>query len=162
MENRKLDSCIIDYLKGNDESFDIIYQETKKSVYLSIRLIIYRKEDIEDLMQDTYIKALDKLDTYKIGTNFNAWISQIARNLAINHYNKMKRVILTDELIDTNDESSPKLSYYLSFLDGLERDVVIYKIILNMSYKDISKIIKYKEYETIWEQIESVVGRSYF
>ena len=104
-------------------------------------IYVYRKEDIEDLMQDTYIKALDKLDTYKIGTNFNAWISQIARNLAINHYNKMKRVILTDELIDTNDESSPKLSYYLSFLDSLERDVVIYKIILNMSYKDISKII---------------------
>lgn len=138
---KQLDELIVEYKKGNEDAFDLIYFETKKSVYLSIRLIISRKEDVEDLMQDTYIKALENLDNYKLGTNFKAWISRIARNNAINYYNKNKRIVLVEDIIPDNEISSPKLNHYLSFLDGEERDVIIYKLILQMSFKEISKII---------------------
>ena len=143
MNSYDLDRYVISYLKGDSDAFETIYYETQKSVYLSIRLIISNKEIIEDLMQDTYMKALDKLDTYKIGTNFNAWISTIARNIAINYYNKNKRVDVLDASDDVFqiEDSSPKLKYYLSFLEGEERDVVIYHIILNMGFKEIAKIL---------------------
>src|SRR5690554_7462645 len=84
MTNKELDKCIIDFLDGDESSFDLIYHETKKSVYLSIYTIIKNQDTIEDLMQDTYMKAINALNYYKIGTNFKAWISRIARNNALN------------------------------------------------------------------------------
>ena len=78
MTNKELDKCIIDFLDGDESSFDLIYHETKKSVYLSIYTIIKNQDTIEDLMQDTYMKAINALNYYKIGTNFKAWISRIA------------------------------------------------------------------------------------
>lgn len=143
MNPYELDRLVLEFIKGNSDAFDTIYYETQKSVYLSIRLIISNKDIIEDLMQDTYMKALDNLESYKIGTNFNAWISKIARNTAINYYNKNKRV----DVLDSSDnvfqieDSSPKLKYYLDFLEGQEKDVVIYHIILNMGFKEIANII---------------------
>lgn len=143
MNPYELDRLVLEFIKGNSDAFDTIYYETQKSVYLSIRLIISNKDVIEDLMQDTYMKALDNLESYKIGTNFNAWISKIARNTAINYYNKNKRV----DVLDSSDnvfqieDSSPKLKYYLDFLEGQEKDVVIYHIILNMGFKEIANII---------------------
>lgn len=144
MNTYDLDRYVIKYINGDSEAFDTIYYETQKSVYLSIRLIISSKVVIEDLMQDTYMKALEKITTYKIGTNFVAWISVIARNIAINYYNKNKRVDVMDasDNVFQIEDSSPKLKYYLSFLEGEEKDVVIYHIILNMGFKEIGKILE--------------------
>lgn len=158
MDSKKLDNLIVQFMNGNDLAFDEIYYETKKSVYLSIKLIVNRSEDVEDLMQDTYLKALEKLDTYKLGTNFNAWISKIARNMAINFYNKAKRIVYDEEVVYSEASHESKLDYYLSFLDGLERDIVIYKIILNMSYKEISNIID-KPISTIHDIYKRAIKR---
>ena len=158
MDSKYLDNLIVQFMEGNDQAFEDIYNETKKSVYLSIQLIIKKSEDIEDLMQDTYIKALEKLSTYKIGTNFNAWISRIARNNAINFYNKSKRIVFDEEIVDEASSTDSKLNYYLSFLDGLEKDIVIYKIILNMSYKEISSIID-KPISTIHDIYKRAIKR---
>lgn len=143
MTSRELDICIQKYCSGDKEIFDEIYYDTYKSVYLSIRTIIKDANTIEDLMQDTYMKALDNLSTYKLGTNFKAWICRIGRNNAINFYNHQKKVdILEDNsaVFDVPSKES-KLNYYLSFLDGIEREIVIYHLILEMKFKDISKIL---------------------
>ena len=58
---------------------------------------------IDDLMQDTYMKAIDNLKSYKIGTNFYAWISIIARNTAINYYNKNYGLKVFEELLEDVD-----------------------------------------------------------
>ena len=52
MTNKELDSYVLDYIEGNKDAFDVIYQETKKNVYLSIYTIIKNQTTIEDLMQD--------------------------------------------------------------------------------------------------------------
>ena len=141
----KLDNLVKEFLNGNKDSFDLIYEETKKSVYLSIYQIIKDKSAIDDLIQDTYLKAIEKMDSYKLGSNFNAWISTIARNNAINYYNKRSRVDLIedkdyDEDLSSND-STPLIDMALSILDGDEKDVFVYHIILGYKFKDISKIL---------------------
>ena len=99
MLNSELDKYIVKFKNGDDEAFNTIYDETKKIVYLSIYSIIKSKDVIEDLMQDTYLKAIRALEYYVLGTNFKAWISKIAHNLAINEYNKNKNIdSLDDEL----------------------------------------------------------------
>lgn len=142
MKGKELDIHIKNFLNGDSFEFDIIYEETKKHVYLSIYTYVKNQMAIDDLMQDTYFKAIDNLKSYKLGTNFYAWISIIARNTAINYYNKNKRVDLVEEYIDGENPNNDSLvSLALKILDGLEREVILYHIVLNMKFKEISKIL---------------------
>jgi len=49
------------------------------------------RDAAEDLMQETYLKALTRKDQFRPGTNLRAWLSTIMRNLFINQYRKQKR-----------------------------------------------------------------------
>lgn len=49
-------------------------------------------EDAEDLMQDTYLKALKYKDHFQDGTNFKGWLYTIMRNLFLNNCKKQKLV----------------------------------------------------------------------
>jgi len=59
------------------------------------------KEDAEDLLQETLVKALTYQDKYTPGTNLKAWLHTIMKNTFINQYRKMKRA---NTVITTKDE----------------------------------------------------------
>lgn len=146
MDQRELDIYVEKYLNGESIAFDVIYSETKKSVYLSIYSIIKDKSLVEDLMQDTYMKAINSIEYYRLGTNFKAWISRIARNNALNLYNKRKKEEIIDhgenpQIYEKTECTNHLLDSALKILDGYEKEIVIYRIILNYTFKEISEII---------------------
>lgn len=146
MNAKELEKCVERYLSGEHEVFDDIYYETQKPVYLTLSTIIKNKHTIEDLMQEVYIKAINNLESYKIGTNFSAWICTIARNHAINFYNRKKKETLVDSIEDeylfiTENNSNSLLDKAMAILDGIEKDIVFYHIVLNFKFKDISHIL---------------------
>ena len=141
----ELDNLIKDFINGNKDSFDLIYDQTKQSVYLSIYAIIKDHSAVDDIMQDTYLKAIDAILSYKIGTNFKAWISRIARNNAINYYNKEARcenieVEDFDERFSV-DTKTPLIDAALEILEGCEKEIFIYRIVLRYKFKDIAKVL---------------------
>lgn len=146
MTNFELDKCIIEYMHGNVDSFDKIYSETKGIVFLSIRSIISSNDLVKDLMQDTYIKMINSLDSYRIGTNFKAWISKIARNLAINESKKYSKYVFLDnspfEYSKENASENETVYYTLNLLkEEKMRNVFMLKIVFDMNFRDISKIM---------------------
>ncbi|WP_291865309.1 RNA polymerase sigma factor [Maribacter sp.] len=52
------------------------------------------KEDAEDVVQDSFIEAFKKLDTFKYQSTFGSWLKRIVINKSINHL-KVKRISLT-------------------------------------------------------------------
>ena len=149
MVNKELDVYVKSFKQGNDEAFDVIYDETKKLIYLSIHPIINSNSLTEDLMQETYMKAIKSLESYKIGTNFKAWICRIAHNLAINEYNSRKKVESLDEenMLEIEDKS-PQNSLLDSAYEILNRDpktyekeIFTYRIVCDMKFSDISTIL---------------------
>lgn len=64
------------------------------------------KEDANDLLQETSLKALDNEDKYEPETNFKGWMYTIMRNIFINNYRKVVReqtfVDQTDNLYHLN------------------------------------------------------------
>lgn len=146
MNARELENYIDLYIAGQEDAFDVIYYETQKTVYLSIYNIIKDQSLIEDIMQDTYLKAINSLEYYRRGTNFQAWISTIARNQAINVYNKRKKESLIDPVdniafFESPVENNSLLEKALKVLDGQERDIIVYHIVLNFKFKDIADIL---------------------
>jgi len=59
-------------------------------------------EDAEDLMQDTYFKALKNKDKYTPGTNLKGWLYTIMKNTFINNYRKKK---VQNTFIDETDNT---------------------------------------------------------
>ena len=58
------------------------------------------KEEANDLLQETSLKALGNMDKYTPGTNFKGWVYTIMRNIFINNYRKETR----DQIcVDTTD-----------------------------------------------------------
>ena len=60
-----------------------------------IKSFIYRltasKEDTEDIAQDTFMKAFQKLDTFRGESSFKTWLFVIASNTAKNHLKAKSR-----------------------------------------------------------------------
>ena len=79
------------------------------------------REEANDLLQETSLKALDNEDKYMPDTNFKGWMYTIMRNIFINNYRKVVRdqtfIDRTDNLYhlnlpqDTGFESTEKARY---------------------------------------------------
>ena len=98
MDYELFNSYINNLKKGSRKHFDAFYDLTSKSVYYAILNIVRIKEDSEDIMQDVYISFIKSLPNIKEDSNSYYYLLQIAKNKAINFYNKSKRVTSCDDL----------------------------------------------------------------
>ncbi len=96
MKHDKLDQKIRDLKNGDTRAFDFIYEHTNRSVYFAIFYIVRDRMHAEDLLQDTFVRAISVLSQYREGTNFVAWLCSIGKSLALNHLKKYRREIPTD------------------------------------------------------------------
>lgn len=134
--------------RRDEEAFRILYEETKKGVYAMIAAIVSDRPTIEDLMQDTYMKMLAKLDTYERGRNFAAWLFQIAKNLAFDHVRKNAKTTIVDPIEDGNvfdrpvepsdNSDDPSYEEMLACLDPVEREIVGLRSVAQTPFKDIA------------------------
>ena len=131
--------------KGKQEYFTQFYDLTKKNVYYSVLSIVGRKEDAEDIMQDTYVAFMNGLAKMSESKNGYYYLLQIAKNKAINHYNKAKRECLTEDF--SHYESGEKLDVYRD-LDYLRSKLteeewyyVEHCVILGFKQKEIAQML---------------------
>ena len=96
MKGAELEQKIAQYASGDKSSFDYIYERTSKTVYFAALYIVRDRAHAEDIMQETYLRALNSLGSYSRGTNFTAWLTRIAKNLALNHIKKGARETSSD------------------------------------------------------------------
>ncbi|WP_243347834.1 RNA polymerase sigma factor [Parabacteroides sp. FAFU027] len=59
------------------------------------------REDAEDLLQDTTLKALDNQEKYLENVNFKGWVFTIMKNIFINNYRK---VVRNQTIIDQTED----------------------------------------------------------
>ena len=148
-EEMNIDEIINEFRNANYTHFDEFYNETKKTVFFSILSIVKDTSAVDDLMQDTYVKFLENINKYT-NTNINAYLSTMAHNIAINYYNREKRLVHDEEIIDyqqaPQDDKDNKYQYVevmqmLKELDDISREVVILHTINDLKFKEIAKII---------------------
>lgn len=147
IDTEQMNNIIRQLKSGNMDLFDDFYELTKKQVYVAIINIIKNKTICEDIMQDTYLKFLNNIHKYKDKTNVIAFIVTIARNLAINEFNKNKREVhydlsLYEEEIVSKTEETPLLDLVYETLSGIELEVFILHVIDDLKHREIAKIMK--------------------
>ncbi len=149
MANKDINELVKQLQNGNIEVFDDIYYQTKNIVYYSIFIILKDYQLSEDIMQDTYLKALDKIHTYKPRAHFKSWIVTIAKNLAINEFNRRKREMLIDiseqEYIlgscASTAENEVLISQIFTVLSDIEKEVVLLHVVGDLKHREIAKLL---------------------
>ena len=138
--------------KGDLEKFGILYDKYIKKIYNFIYFKTHHKETAEDLTSQTFFKALDKINSFKIEEGFfSAWLFQIARNTVIDHYRTQKYNLDIDEIWDLSDdidierdidtkEKLKEVEKYLKKLTSEQREIVIMRIWQGMSYREIVEV----------------------
>lgn len=79
------DSALVERVRAGDvAAFDeLIRRHSKRAYALAYRLLGHR-EDAEDLVQDAFIQALDRIDTFERGRPFAPWFFRILTNRGLN------------------------------------------------------------------------------
>jgi RNA polymerase sigma factor (sigma-70 family) len=160
IDNRLSDSQLVSlYQNGNEEAFEMLLHRHKSKLYTSIYLIVRDRYTAEDLLQETFVKAINTIrgGRYNEEGKFQPWISRIAHNLAIDHFRRNKRypeIILEDgsrvfnsmEFAEESMESKQvlrdtrtKLRDLIKELPVEQKQVLIMRHYLQMSFQEIAE-----------------------
>ena len=76
--------------QGNQLAQLEIYNRYQKAMYNTALRIVKDPYEAEDVMQESFIKAFDKLDSFKGDASFGSWLKRIVINNGIGVYKKTK------------------------------------------------------------------------
>jgi RNA polymerase sigma factor (sigma-70 family) len=151
-------SLVILYINGNEKAFEQLVQRHKSKIYTTIYLIVKDTYVAEDLLQDTFIKAVTTIKSgrYNDEGKFLPWIMRIAHNLAIDYFRRERRyptVILEDgsnvfntldfsedsaESIQIRKETHERLRELIQNLPEQQREVLMMRHYGEMSFQEIA------------------------
>jgi len=128
------------------------------SLYNFARWLAHNSNDAEDLVQETYLKALRSFGSFQPGTNFRAWIFQILRNTFLSSCSKLERRMtvamdseedgpelavenVTPETILMNRSNSQLVQRAIDDLPVHYRETLLLCEVEEMSYQEIAEIL---------------------
>lgn len=86
MEKDDIKKLVLQAAQGNKAAFGALYEETGRTVYYSCLKLLGDPQLAEDITQETYLTALQKLGTLAQPENFPAWVNRIGINLCKMHF----------------------------------------------------------------------------
>ncbi|MBA4411283.1 MAG: RNA polymerase sigma factor [Bacteroidota bacterium] len=105
--NKNEDLYYIDSVrKGNVQAFSYLVEKYQKLVYTLALKLLKKPEEAEEMAQDTFIKAYQKLHTYEGKSKFSTWLYSITYNGCISELRKQRIDFksLDDQRISDQDE----------------------------------------------------------
>src|SRR5271170_5015769 len=84
------------------ESFELLAMPHFERLYNFACWLTHDREEAEDLVQETYAKALKGFPSFRPGTNFRAWIYKILRNAFLTSRTGLKESAIVP--LDPEDE----------------------------------------------------------
>ncbi|MEX0747054.1 MAG: sigma-70 family RNA polymerase sigma factor [Rhodothermales bacterium] len=77
-------------LEGDEGAYGDLVEKYRNALYHHIRRIVRDKSEVDDLVQETFIKAFSALESYSSQFAFSTWLYKIATNHAIDFLRKKK------------------------------------------------------------------------
>lgn len=78
-------------LNGNKELFEILLRRHNQTLFRAVRSYLKDEDSAMDTMQDTYLKAFEKLDQFQGKSSFATWLVRIGINESLLRLRKSKR-----------------------------------------------------------------------
>ena len=140
------------------QDIEKIYEEYFETVNKYLFCLTHNNDISEELTQETFYKAVQKIHTYKGECKMSVWLCQIAKNLWYDQCRKNKKILKTEEseLLEVQDLTSleeqiisndEKITLYkkMQSLDEKTREVMYLRITGELTFKEIGVILNKTE-----------------
>lgn len=137
------------------EAFDLLVDEYAPRVRGFLRSIV-RTSDVDDMVQELFLRVVRMIGSYQHVGRFDAWIFQIARNLAHDHLRETARQPLDSQaLMDSrlrseesptaqpmeNAETAVQVEAALQRLPDAEREVILLRHFGRLTFEEIATLM---------------------
>lgn len=161
MMTTQLDDSVLvkQFQTGSEGAFKVLLDRHSSKIFTSIYFIVKDKYIAEDLLQEVFIRAIDKIKSgkYNESGKFAPWIGRIAHNMAIDYFRKKKRSpeLLTEdgsnifsdmnfreesiEEIKIIEDNNIALRALIDKLPEAQRTVLNMRHFCDMSFQEISE-----------------------
>ena len=103
-----VDRCI----KGDQKAFYEIYKLYSKAMFNICYRIVGNQEEAEDVLQEAFVNAFQKIHSYQGKASFGAWLKKIVVNKAISFLRKQQI-----EMVELEDRFEPKSDEQVDDID---------------------------------------------
>ena len=149
------------YVNGNNKAFDELLSRVQDKIFTYIMYMVKDEEMANDLFQETFIKAITKLQngSYTDSGKFVFWVMRIAHNVIIDRYREIKGEHIIEptkdndlenlrgaSVLDTyresemvNEQVKQDVKRLMNALPETQREVVYMRFFQQMSFKEIAE-----------------------
>ena len=141
-------------LNGNMKSFTFLVSRYQKLVVHITGRLIQRREELEDVSQEVFLKVYQNLGKYRNECKLSTWIATIAYNTSINYLRKFKKndetglddKAILDKLTDFKQDDYETIDLHRYIREQIELLPVHYRTVLTLyhleefSYQEIEQI----------------------
>lgn len=150
-------------LGGEKELYEILVKRNNQKLYRVIRSYLKDEAEIEDTMQDSYVKAFTKLYQFKLEASFSTWLIRIGINESLARLKEKGKLFYINNQSDSlhkntvleipdskqlnphdkmiQNESKQLLENAIDSLDVKYRTVYVLKEVEEMSLKEIAVVL---------------------
>jgi RNA polymerase sigma-70 factor (ECF subfamily) len=143
--------------KGNQRLFGVLIDRYQTKLMRYGKKFLNSHDDIQDIVQDVFIKAYQNLKSFDTSRRFSPWIYRIAHNACINELRKKSRQFISVDFdtffphpiyVDPDVSEKEKadmrhmLDKTLERLPPKYREVLVLHYYEDMAYKDIADILE--------------------
>jgi len=157
----KSDIEVVELVLSDQEYFSCLVDRYQEKLARYIRRITnIPEEEVEDLLQEIFIKVFRNLQDFDTSLKFSSWIYRITHNETISHFrkaqarpqttdlfaesvviDKVKTEFDIDEAID-NEFLNDKIEVALAGLDAKYREVIVLRFFEERDYQEIADILR--------------------
>ena len=105
------DVALVERVRAGDISaYDTLVRKYERQVFRIAQHITQNREDAEDVMQDAFLKAYEKLDQFQGNSKFYTWLVRIAVNESLMRLRKRRtgKMVSIDEDLETDEGTVPR------------------------------------------------------
>lgn len=156
---------IIESIKtGNKSGVEELYKKYNKLVYGIAFSILKNKDDAEDIVQIVYTKIYT-LDIEKLPTDKEfSWLYAVTKNETLTYLKKQKTNVNIDEIYSVEDKNQDiekiidgiEYNKLISKLNDKEKEIVSLKILGELSFEEISKVVEEPVSTVKWRYYKSL------
>lgn len=158
-ENFSDNELIKSVLDGDIEKFGDLIERYEKLVFSFLLARLKNLQEVEDIAQETFVKAFRHLKSFDCNKKFTAWLLTIARNILIDHVRKNSRSVASTDLVtevllkdSENEDSNPqmmnlrreswrKVVEMINSLPEEVREPFVLRVVNEMAYQDIAEAL---------------------
>jgi RNA polymerase sigma-70 factor (ECF subfamily) len=95
---------------GDSSAYEQLVKQYERQIFRTANHITQNREDAEDITQDVFFKAFQKLDQFKGDSKFSTWLVRIAVNESLMRLRKRKtsKTVSMDQDVQTDEGSIPR------------------------------------------------------